>query len=430
MDLAISNLGPATRPSPLLKFDRHWGSESRFYSDEDRVRYDIKTISQSLGEDASFECAGPRREIYFDPATTRAAIVTCGGLCPGLNDVIRGIVHELNHWYGIDHILGIRHGYVGMVPDTPYPPMELTTDNVKDIHRFGGTILGSSRGSQDVGQMVDFLSEHGVNLLFCIGGDGTLRGAHEIACEARTRQVPLAVVGVPKTIDNDIELIYRSFGFETAVAEAKRIIDGAHVEATGYPGGVALVKLMGRDSGFIAAHATIASGDVNVCLVPEVPIRLEGPGGLIEHLRERLQRRGHAVVVIAEGAGRDLFGDTGERDASGNIKFHDVGLKLKESLETAFAANDEKLKIRYFDPSYTIRSVPANPSDSIFCSDLARQAVHAAMSGKTDLMIGVWHGVFTHVPLQAVVGRRKQIKPASQLWRAVVSVTGQPARWE
>ncbi|MCL5269095.1 MAG: ATP-dependent 6-phosphofructokinase [bacterium] len=423
---AIAQFAPVRFESPLLHASGDDAEGSLFITDADRIRFDI-SLNEAGPQPASFEPAGARRLLFYDPPQTRAAIVTCGGLCPGLNDVIRALVMELHHWYGVREVLGIQYGYAGLVPDTDCPPRPLTVADVDDIHTHGGTILGSSRGKQGVGRMVDMLVERRIDMLFCIGGDGTLRGAHELAREIRRRGLPIAIVGIPKTIDNDIDLIYRSFGFQTAVEEADKVLDCAHMEANGARNGIGLVKLMGRESGFIAAHATLASGDVNYCLVPEVPFDLGGDNGLLAHLRRRLATRRHAVIVVAEGAGANLIGDTGRRDASGNVIVNDIGLYLKEAITSAFAEWNEPVSIKYFDPSYLIRSVRANSSDSIFCGDLGRHAVHAAMAGKTDLLIGLWHGVFTHVPLEAIVGRRKKINPNGNLWHSVLASTGQPS---
>lgn len=429
-DLNVPTLGEPRFVSPLLDVRGPGGDRFRFTDDATRLRFDVKVgEADEAGEPLSFERAGPRERIFFPPAQCRAAVVTCGGLCPGLNDVIRSIVHCLHHWYGVREVLGVPYGYAGLNPDSPDRPYPLTLEQVDDIHLNGGTILGSSRGHQEVAMMVDSLVRLEVNLLFTIGGDGTLRGAHEIAAEVARRNLAIAVVGVPKTIDNDIELVYRSFGFQTAVEQATGVLTCAHVEAKGVRHGVGLVKLMGRDSGFIAARAAMASGDVNYCLVPEVPLRLEGEHGFLAHLRRRLRERKHAVVAVAEGAGQGLIGDAGARDASGNTRYNDIGTFLKEEIVTQFEEWGEEVHVKYFDPSYIIRSVPANSDDSVFCADLGRYAVHAAMSGRTDMLVGYWHGSFTHVPLSAVAGLRSRINTEGNLWQAVLATTGQPRMW-
>jgi 6-phosphofructokinase 1 len=372
-----------------------------------------------------FERAGPRRRLFFDPAQTRAAIVTCGGLCPGLNNVIRSVTRELRRSYGVASVLGIRGGYRGLDPSRGQPPVELTEERVEDIHREGGTLLGTSRGPVDTAVAVDFLVASGVNVLFTVGGDGTQRGGHALYELARARGHTLSVVGIPKTIDNDVVYVSRTFGYSTAVAEAERVIASAHTEARSVCNGVSLVRLMGRHAGFIAAAATVASQDVNFCLVPELPFSLEGQGGLLAALERRLQRKEHAVIVVAEGAGQDLLGSLGERDASGNLVLQDIGVFLKERLLAHFKARGIEMALRYFDPSYQIRACPANTDDALLCDRMARHAVHAAMAGKTGLVISYLNDQFVHVPISEIVQGSKRLDLEGELWRAVLSSTGQ-----
>ncbi len=419
-DLNIDRLGPATVPSPKRVM--------RYTADDERViaATDPVLIARQLAAGqapASFEAAGPREFLFFNPDGLRAGIVTCGGLCPGLNDVIRAIVLSLYHHYGVREIDGFRFGYEGLNPDLGHEPLQLTPDGVEMIGELGGTILGTSRGDQDVGLMVDTLVARNVSILFTIGGDGTLRGAAAIAAEIARRNLPIAVVGVPKTIDNDISLIERSFGFVTATAEARRAVQAAHNEAEAARNGIGLVKLMGRESGFIAAYSALADSQVNFCLIPESPFTLEA---LLPALAERLRQRGHAVIAVAEGAGQQLVGRDGARDASGNVKPGDIGLFLKASIKEYFAARDVSISLKYIDPSYTIRSLPANAYDSAYCLLLGFNAVHAAMSGRTNMVVGTWNNHYTHVPIPAAVSRRKQIDPADWLWTSVLLATGQP----
>lgn len=418
-DLRVTTLGETKVVSPL--------AHRRFTPDNARLLVDIDLEAGDRPKALAFEKAGPRENVYFDPAKSKAAIVTCGGLCPGLNNVIRHLYYTLHSAYGVPTVLGMRHGYLGLTPEGPLPPLELTDDWVESIHHVGGTMLGTSRGPQDPAVMVRFLADHGVNLLFPIGGDGTQRGAHEIAKEAQRQGVDLAVVGIPKTIDNDIQYCFQTFGFLSAVAEAERVIDRAHVEAKSVPRGVGLVKLMGREAGFIAAASTIASGEVNFCLIPEEPLELEGEKGFLAKLDRRLDRRNHAVVVVAEGAGQSLIEglDTTARDKSGNRKLGDIGVVLKEQLTEHFATIGKPIGMKYFDPSYYIRSVAANAADSLLTERFARHAAHAAIAGKTDLFVGYWNGRIVHVPLGVSVGKKRHMEPDSELWSAVLAITGQ-----
>lgn len=377
-----------------------------------------------------FERAGPRRRIFFHPADVKAAIVTCGGLCPGLNNVIRSLVLSLASHYGVRDISGIRYGYHGLNPANGYAPIPLTVDDVSDIHETGGSILGTSRGPQEPAVMIEYLKSSGINMLFPIGGDGTQRGALKLHHQARAVGYPLAVIGIPKTIDNDIQYVSRTFGFSTAVDAARRVIDVAHNEARAVLNGVGLVKLMGRDSGFIAAGATLASGEVNYCLIPEQPFQLEGPAGLLATLEARLARKAHAVIVVAEGAGQDLLaGIPVERDASGNIKHGDIGIFLREAINAGFRAAGKPVNVRYIDPSYTIRGLAANTEDAVLCDTLAREAVHAAFAGRSGAIIGTVHNRMVHVPIALATDGRKKLSLHSDMWRSVLAVTGQPARW-
>lgn len=418
-NIPISNHGVRLVRSPL-RLDALGSIESTFILDQMGYRDPL-----DLGDGVpSFERAGPREQIFFEPAKTKVAIVTCGGLCPGLNNVLRSLYLQLHYHYGIPAVLGIRYGYSGFSPDAPRPPLWLNAEIVKSIHQFGGTLLGTSRGPVSADIIVDFLEQRGINILFAVGGDGTQRGAHDIVEEIRRRKLQISVVGIPKTIDDDVCYVNRSFGYFTAIEKAKEVIDSAHVEAHCVHNGVSIVKVMGRDSGFIAAGATIASQEVNFTLVPEVPFKLEGERGLLAVLHRRLLERRHAVIVVAEGAGQTLLPPSQERDASGNLLHRDIGLFLRHKIRDHFAAQRFPVVIRYFDPSYYIRSIPASTVDSVLCDSFARHAVHAAMAGKTDLIIGLQHGVFIHVPIPMAATERKRL--SSEEWASVVTATGQP----
>jgi len=373
-----------------------------------------------------FELAGPRDRLFFDPKQTRAGIVTCGGLCPGLNNVIRSLFLELHHGYGVEEVFGFRGGYQGLDPTRGSEPIVLTPGFAHEIHKHGGTVLGTSRGPVDVGVAVDHLIRRGVNMLFTIGGDGTQRGGNALFQEARRRGHALAVVGIPKTIDNDVAFVSRSFGYLTATEQAAKVLHCAHTEAHSVHNGIALVKLMGRHAGFIAAGATVASQDVNFTLVPEVPLQLDGEDGLFATLKRRILQRAHALIVVAEGAGQAVLAASGEeRDASGNIKLRDIGPFLCERIEKYFETEGIAVTLRYFDPSYLIRSVPADAEDSALCDFFARNAVHAAMAGKTGLVIGLLHDTFIHVPIELLVSQKKRLDLNGPLWRAALAATGQ-----
>ncbi|TVZ03166.1 ATP-dependent 6-phosphofructokinase [Trebonia kvetii] len=429
--LRVRRLGEPGIVSPMAELLQSRVSSPHYVHELDRVLLDdtVDGAAARLCDVAdlpSLEPGGPREYIYFDPAATRAAIVTCGGLCPGLNNVIRGLVLELADNYGVTEVLGFRDGFRGLVGDSE--PVRLTHDLVAGIHNRGGTILGTSRGNQDPSRMVTTLQHYGVSLLFVIGGDGTLRGAAKIADEAVRRGMRLAVIGIPKTIDNDIPFIDQSFGFQTAFTRATDSIKSAHTEASSTPHGVGLVKVMGRHSGFIACYAALASHDVDFVLVPEMPFSLAGESGFLAKLRHRVRRQGHAVVVVAEGAGQDLFEYDGAVDASGNARLADIGALLRQRIIDDYAATREELSLRYVDPGYAIRSVPANAWDAVYCLRLAQAAVHAAMAGRTAMVVGRWHGRFVHIPIPVATGGRNQVDPNGDLWMSVLEATGQPER--
>jgi 6-phosphofructokinase 1 len=424
----ITDLGERRFRSPLRLSTKAGDGRANYIDDKSRVLLDIVAPEgRDYSTDMCFQQAGPRAMIYFDPPRTRAAIVTCGGLSPGLNNVIRSVFLELHYHYGIQELIGFKYGYRGINPVHGNQPVRITREFVRTIHNEGGSVLGCSRGAEDASVIVDRLQEMDIDMLFCVGGDGTLKGAHGIWQEVERRGAKIAVVGIPKTIDNDIAYVYKTFGFDTAVGVVKQALEGAHVESQGTPNGVSVVKVMGRDSGFIAAHSALASGEANFCLIPEVPFDLYGDDAFLDCLEKRVVERGHAVVVVAEGAGQELFDESArEFDASGNIIHHDIGHLLVGAIEAHFKRCGINAHVKYINPSYLIRSVKANASDAIFCNNLARHAVHAGMAGKTDVVIGLWHGVYVHAPMPLVVQKRKRINPESYLWRDVLSATGQP----
>jgi len=427
-DFKISNLGKATIKSPIILSNVHGDNIVNYVSDDEFILQNI-TISERehISKDDILEKAGPREKIFFDPTKVNAGIITCGGLCPGLNDVIRSIVMTLWYRYNVKRIFGIRYGFKGLLPEFNLPVINITTDMVSDIHQQGGTILGSSRGSGDrVDEILDSIERMNLNILFVIGGDGSQRGARDIANEAIKRGLKLSVVGVPKTIDNDLNMIQKTFGFETAVSEAVKAVAAAHVEAKAAQNGIGMVKVMGRDAGFIAAYTALAQNDVNYVLIPEVPFHLDGYNGLYTHLEQRLKNRNHAVILVAEGAGQNLLKRNNNTDASGNKKLGDIGTYLQDAITSHFKSKQIETTLKYIDPSYMIRSAPANPNDSLFCERLGSNAVHAAMSGKTNMLISCINDVLVHLPIEQAVKQKKRIDPESPLWRDVLEATGQP----
>lgn len=429
--LQIRNIGEQKFLSPISFSISNDDEDIGFYTDEDRAVAisDTKVLSQSFNNVdklPSFEKAGPREKLYFEPGKTISAIVTCGGLCPGLNTVVRSLVMMNWHRYQNKKIYGIKYGYNGLSMSKKIEPIELTPDIVKNIGHEGGTFLGSSRGAPAISEMVDRLVELNVDVLYVIGGDGTQKGALRILEEIEKRGLKVCVIGIPKTIDNDIEIIDKSFGFESAFSKACEAIYSGHIEAKGAPNCISIIKVMGRDSGFIAARATIAMNLVNFCLVPEIDFDINGKNGLLEYVKQRILARGSCTIVLAEGAGQKFFDADTSVDASGNKILQDVGLFLKDKIKHYFDERGIETTLKYIDPGYIIRSCPPTPSDMYFCSQLAQMAVHAAMAGKTGMVVGLVHNQYVHIPMELATLQRKKIDPHSQLWHSVLEATGQP----
>jgi len=429
-DFTVEDLGKCAIDSPISLSKTLGDFIANYVSDNEFVRYGTEA---HLGEQAPiarkdvFEKAGPREKIYFSPQHVHAGIITCGGLCPGLNDVIRSVVRCLWYRYGVKRISGIRYGYKGFLPEYKFDIKTLDPDIVDDIHKIGGSFLGTARGGgKQVSEIVDAMERLNLNMLITIGGDGTQRGSLDIANEIEKRKLKIAMIGVPKTIDNDFSFIQKSFGFDTAVVKAVVAVSAAHMEAHSQINGIGLVKVMGRESGFIAAHTALASHEVNFVLIPEIPFDIEGPNGLIANLEKRLEKRHHAVIVVAEGACQDILAKEMKTDASGNLKMGDVGLYLKEKIQAHFDKKGVEINLKYIDPSYLIRSSPAEAIDSVYCERLGNSAVHAAMAGKTKVLIGLVNNEFVHLPMKVAVSRRNHVDPEGSLWRDVLEATHQP----
>ncbi|MDR0785006.1 MAG: ATP-dependent 6-phosphofructokinase [Treponema sp.] len=434
-DFTIEELGKRNIKSPIVMSKELGDSIANYVRDDQFIRLNtsVELGSQpSLKRSQVLELAGPREMLYFQPSHVHAGIVSCGGLCPGINDVIRAIVRCLYERYGVKRISGIRYGYKGFLPEYDYMPKSLNPNLVDNIHKLGGTYLGSARGGgKEVGKIVDAMEQMNLNMLFTIGGDGTQRGSLDIAEEIERRRLKIAMIGIPKTVDNDFAFIQKSFGFDTAVSKAVDVLASAHMEASSQINGIGLVKLMGRESGFIAAHAALASHEVNFVLIPEVPFNLEGYNGFFHHLVERIKKRHHAVIIVAEGALQEQL-SSGEKDAGGNLKLGDVGVYLRDRIKRHFAAaakteGIDEINLKYIDPSYIIRSAPASPIDSIYCERLGNAAAHAAMTGKTKAVIGLVNNEFVHIPMKAVISHRNHVDPESSLWRDTLDATHQPA---
>ncbi|KAL6197758.1 hypothetical protein ACLB2K_033363 [Fragaria x ananassa] len=394
-----------------------------------QIVYDLSAAGASSGPASAYHRAGPRRHILFEPSSIKAAIVTCGGLCPGMNTVVRELVLALWDLYGVRQIFGIKAGYRGFYSMNP---IQLDPKLVHNWHKNGGTVLETSRGGFDLHKIVDAIQNRGYNQVYIIGGDGTMRGAVEIFHEICRRKLKIGVTGIPKTVDNDVGIIDKSFGFQTAVEMAQQAISAAHVEAESAVNGIGLVKLMGRSTGHIALHATLSSRDVDCCLIPETEFYLEGKGGLFEFMEQRLRENGHAVLVVAEGAGQDIIprneAQKQERDESGNPVFLDVGQWLKSELKNWWSRDhpNELVTVKYIDPTYMIRAVPANATDNLYCTLLAHSAIHGVMAGYTGFVPGPINGNYAYIPVEEVAKAKNEVNTRDHKWAWVRSVTNQP----
>ncbi|MCL2609223.1 MAG: ATP-dependent 6-phosphofructokinase [Treponema sp.] len=428
-DFSVENLGECRISSPIEMATSRNEGIANYIADDQFVRLDtLVEGADGVGEAQLLQRAGPRQLIYFSPAHVHAGIVSCGGLCPGINDVIRAVVRCLWYRYGVKRISGISYGYKGFLPELQYPVIPLTPEAVDDIHKLGGTFLGSSRGGgNETAKIVDAIERLNLNVLFTIGGDGTQHGALAIANEIEKRRLKIAIIGIPKTVDNDFFIIDRSFGFNTAVERAKEVVSAAHMEADSAINGIGLVKVMGRESGFIATCTALASHEVNFVLIPEVHFDLEGSNGFLYHLEQRLLGRQHAVIIVAEGAMQDTLMTRHETDASGNLKLADVGTYLRDRIIAHFKEREIEINLKYIDPSYVIRSSPANAADSIYCERLGNAAAHAAMAGKNKVIIGLVNNKYVHLPIQAAIAQRRHVDPEGNLWRDALDATHQPA---
>ncbi|GAB2292458.1 ATP-dependent 6-phosphofructokinase 3 [Dionaea muscipula] len=409
-----------TYPNPLQNNPSYKVVKQYFVDDDDTVVQ--KAVQHINGERGiHFRRQGPRQKVYFQPDEVKACIVTCGGLCPGLNTVIRELVCGLDYMYGVKQIVGIEGGYKGFYARNTIP---LTPKFVDNIHRRGGTVLGTSRGGHNTMKIVDSIQDRGFNQVYIIGGDGTQKGAALIYEEIRKRGLKAVVAGIPKTIDNDIPIIDKSFGFDTAVEEAQRAISAAHVEAESAENGIGLVKLMGRHSGFIAMYASLASRDVDCCLIPESPFYLEGPGGLFEFIEKRLKHSGHMVIVIAEGVADTMD----EVDPSGNKILQDAGLWMAQRIKDHFAQGKKmNINLKYIDPTYMIRAIPSNASDNVYCTILAQSAIHGAMAGFTGFTVGPVNGRHCYIPFRHITEKQHKVVITDRMWARLLSSTNQPS---
>eukprot|EP00611_Tribonema_gayanum_P027180 TRINITY_DN6637_c0_g1_i1.p1 TRINITY_DN6637_c0_g1~~TRINITY_DN6637_c0_g1_i1.p1 ORF type:complete len:491 (+),score=176.63 TRINITY_DN6637_c0_g1_i1:136-1608(+) len=384
----------------------------------------------------AFLRAGPRAKLHFDPVKVNAAVVTCGTLCPGLNSVIHHLRDTLTTIYGAQKVYGVRGGWGGF--HNPQTPVIELHDDASDVsgreslqHR-AGSILGCAAGGFDLYKIMDFIKRKEISQLYVIGGDGAQRGAHRIAVECAARNWNVSIAGIPKSVNNDIDIIDRSFGFMTAVEAAQNAIRCATIEAKcNVPNGIGIVKLMGRSTGYLAAYATMASGDVDLCLVPEVPVVLEGKNGCLPHLERVVKKQGYAVVVVSDGAGQSVLSEAAAEARAACQPAPSIGPFLKCEIEAYFKRKCKPVTVKYIDPSVAVRSVAANAFDQILCLQLAQNAVHGAMAGYTAFAAGVVNNRTCMLPMTEITENSpKSLNPRGRTWERVLCITGQPGTHE
>ena len=418
----FSVLDARRTPSPLRRSPDSLGASCEYECDENGDFVASESDECNTCEFVPEFCkrAGPRAVIYHKPEEVHAAIVNCGGLCPGINDVIRSVVTTLEVGYGVKNISGIRFGFSGFWREGA-ENIKLTRKNTSGLQKQGGSVIGCGRGGGDVPKIVDSIERQGINMVFVIGGNGSHAGANASSDECAARGLKVSVVGIPKTIDNDILHIDKTFGFDTAVEEAQKAIRAAVTEAKSALNGVGVVKLMGRQSGFIAMNASLANGDVDVCLIPEVDFAMEGTSGVVRHIKNLLALQGHAVVVLAEGAGQEYVTSSGGTDKGGNPILGDIGKWFVKRLKA-----EMRCDVKYIDPTYMVRGITANAHDSIYCTVLGQNAVHGAFAGYTGISIGMvnTHAVF--LPIPRLIERERLVDPDGRMWHRLLTSTGQP----
>ena len=425
-DLAIARLGERTIDTPLRDLLGGREESVHYVTETDRVLLD-DTLGvakrRSAGTPAelpAFNPGGPREKLYFEPSTVTAAIVTCGGLCPGLNNVVRALVLQLANAYGVKSILGFRNGYSGLTDTSA--PLALTPELVRDIHNRGGTILGTSRGGQEPAAMVDTLARHRVDMLFVIGGDGSLRGAQKIAAKP-----PPATAarrgGHPEDHRQRHSVDRPELRLPDRVRPRRRVDPRrAHRgrvhrrrRGTGQADGPAqrLHRLLCDTRQPRSRLRPDPRSLLPARQLPALPAQARRSAGA----RSRGRRRGRRAGAVPRSA---------ETDASGNARLGDIGALLRERVTAHFAQHGTPLSLRYVDPGYAIRSVPANAFDAVYCARLAQAAVHAGMAGFTSMVVARWHGRFIHLPIALATATRNQVDPHGDLWMSVLEATGQP----
>jgi 6-phosphofructokinase 1 len=328
----------------------------------------------------------------------RIGLLTGGGDCPGLNAVIRAVVRRAEMEHG-DTIVGFRDGWKGMAEGDI---VDLSVDSTRGLVTRGGTILGTARYHPDehpdgTGMVFESFKRNRLDAVVCVGGDGTLAAAGKLS------EVGLPMIGVPKTIDNDVFGTDVSVGFDTAVAIAADALD--RVQTTGESHNrIMVVEVMGRHNGWIALSAGIAAGAESI-LIPEVPFDVDE---LAKQLVHRHRRARSSVVVVAEGA-TPVAGSVDwapPRGKFGSIVAGAVGEMVRSELEqrTGF---DARLTVL----GHVQRGGTPTPTDRILGSRFGVAAVDAVRDGEAGVMVALQSEQVVRVPIAQISGRRKQVPP-------------------
>jgi 6-phosphofructokinase 1 len=447
----------------------------------------------------TFAEAGPRNMLRFPghhKKLLKVGVLVSGGIAPGINAVISGIVqrHVLYHTPQITdlrvpgktprsytlQVFGFRNGFAGLLAgddvtvlyDSDSPDEKLRA-HLRRIANRGGSEIGTSRyddllstadpdkREKDLDQVAENLANRHFDILYVIGGDGSMRAAHATWKRSRDNGKSLSVIGVPKTMDNDILWVWQSFGFLSAVEKAREALQQLHTEATSNPR-LCVVQLFGSDSGFVVSHAALASGVCDAALIPEVPFTMKK---LADYITERLSKRfrpgaggqsPYGMIVMAETAvpqdaedylsdpevdldenekaaiqafvskGCRVHGQTPDELRTGGLKV--VSRVLQKRIREMKVDDAYWADFRVFtnEPRHLLRAIPPSASDVAFGQRLGVLAVDNAMAGYTDFMISQWMTEYVLVPLDLVVLGRKRVPPNGIFWKSVVASTGQP----
>lgn len=330
----------------------------------------------------------------------RVGVLTGGGDCPGLNAVIRAVVRKGVNEHGFEFV-GFRDGWRGPLEGVTVP---LGIEQCRGILPRGGTILGSSRTNpfaveDGVERIRENLAAAGVDALVAIGGEDTLGVATRLA------ELGVAVVGVPKTIDNDLSGTDFTFGFDTAVNIATEAIDRLHTTAESHHR-VLVVEVMGRHAGWIALHSGIAGG-ASAVLIPEVPFDIDA---VCAHVETRFRSEYAPIIVVSEGAvpadGSEMTLSSGEKDAFGHVRLGGIGDRLAHEIEQRTGKEARAVVLGHIQ-----RGGTPSAFDRWLATRFGLQAIDAVADGEFGVMVALRGTKIVRVPLQEGTAELKVVSP-------------------